>query len=133
MESAHIKLGIIRNTIHDLNNDNFIVLYKSFVRPILGYCYTTWFLHYIMYNKKIEKVQWKANKLVRNIPHLPYYLIQVFRIIMGVDKVDKIKLFSFNNRLSRCNSPKMMKSRTVTSFKQYTSSWRVLNNWKKST
>ena len=39
--NANSKLGIIRNTFHNLSKENFIVLYKSFVRLILEYCCTT--------------------------------------------------------------------------------------------
>ena len=55
VSSANSRLGIIRNTFHELSEHNFIVLYKSFVRPILEYCCTTWSPHLIMYHKEIEK------------------------------------------------------------------------------
>ena len=32
--NANSKLGIIKNTFHELTKDNFIILYKAFVRPI---------------------------------------------------------------------------------------------------
>ena len=33
--NANSKLGIIRNTFHDLSKDNLIVFFKLFVHPIL--------------------------------------------------------------------------------------------------
>ena len=33
--AANSKLGVIRNTFFELNKENFIVLYKAYVRPLL--------------------------------------------------------------------------------------------------
>ena len=105
INNANSKLGIIKNTFHELTKDNFIILYKAFVRPILEYCCTTWAPHFIKDHKEIEKVQKRATKLVKSISHLPYGerlkklslttlyyrrqradVLQVFRIIKGIDK-----------------------------------------------
>ena len=50
--NANSKLGIIRNTFHDLSKENLIVLYKSFVRPILEYCCTSWSPNLLIYHRK---------------------------------------------------------------------------------
>ena len=70
--NANSKLGIIKNPFHDLSRENFIVLYKSLVRPILEYCCTTWLPNLIMYHKEIEKIQRRATKLVKLVTNLPY-------------------------------------------------------------
>ena len=107
LNNANSKLGIIKNTFHELTIDNFIILYKALVRPILKYCCTTWAPHFIKNHKEIEKVQKRATKLVTSISNLPYGerlkklslttlyfkrqradLLQVFRIIKGMDKLD---------------------------------------------
>ena len=67
INNANSKLGIIKNTFHELTKDNFIILYKAFVRPILEYCCTTWVPHFIKDHKEIEKVQKKTTKLVKSI------------------------------------------------------------------
>ena len=41
INNANSKLGIIKNTLHELTKDNCIILYKAFFRPILEYCLTT--------------------------------------------------------------------------------------------
>jgi len=146
--SANSKLGIIRNTFHEITKDNFIVLYKSFVRPILEYCCTTWAPHFVMFHNDIEKVQRRATKLVKGIAHLPYSdrlkklnlttlyyrrqradMLQVYRIINNIDRIDKDTIFEFNKRPSRGNSLKIVKPRALTSFKQYNFSHRIINNW----
>ena len=105
--NANSKLGIIKNTFHELTIDNFIILYKALVRPILEYCCTTWAPHFIKDHKEIEKVRKRATKLVKLISHLPYGetlkklslttlyyrrqradVLQVFRIINGIEKLD---------------------------------------------
>ena len=107
INNANSKLGIIKNTFHELTKDNFIIFYKAFVQPILEYCCTTWAPHFIKDHKEIEKVEKRATKLVKSISHLPYGerlkklslttlyyrrqradVLQVFRIIKGMDKLD---------------------------------------------
>ena len=50
----------------------FIVLYKSFVHPILEYCSIVWSPNLIMYHKEIGKFKRRATKLVRSVANLPY-------------------------------------------------------------
>ena len=139
---------LLKNTFNELTQDNFIILYKAFVRPILEYCCTTWAPHFIKDHKEIEKVQKRATKLVESILHLPYGerlkklslttlyyrrhradVLQVFRIIKGIYNLDIGIFFELNSRPSRCNSLKLIKSRTLTSHKQFSCSHRVINNW----
>ena len=139
INNANNKLGIITNTFHELTKANFIILYKAFVRPILEYCCTTWAPHFIKDHKK-EKIQKRTTKLVISISHLPYGerlkklslttlyyrrqradVLQVFRIIKGIDKL--------NSRPSRYNSLTLSKPRSLTSHKQFSFSHRVINNW----
>ena len=47
-----------------------ILLYKSFVPPILKYCCTIWSDNLIMYQKEREKRG--ATKLVKSVTNLPY-------------------------------------------------------------
>ena len=128
--------------------DNFIILVTTLVRPILEYCCTTWAPHFIKDHKEIEKVQKRATKLVKSISHLPYGerlnklslttlyyrrqrsdVLQVFRIIKVMDKLDIGNFFELNSRPSRYNSLKLIKPRALTSHKLFSFSHRVINNW----
>ena len=148
INNANSKLGIIKNNFHELTKDNFIILYIAFVRPILEYCCATWAPHFIKDHKEIEKVQKRATKLVKSISHLPYGerlkklslttlyyrrqradVLQVFRIIKGIDKLDIGIFLELNSRSSRYNSLKLIKPRALTSHKQFSFSHRVINNW----
>ena len=62
INNANSKLGIIKNTFHELTIENFIILYTALVRPILEYCCTTLAPHFIKDHKEIEKVRKKATK-----------------------------------------------------------------------
>ena len=64
INNANSKLGIIKNTFHELTIDNFIIMYKALVRPILEYFCT------LYYRRERADV------------------LQVFRIIKGIDKLD---------------------------------------------
>ena len=56
-------------------------------------------------------------------------MLQVFRIIKGIDKLDIGNFFELNSRPSRYNSLKLIKPRALTSHKQFSFSHRVINNW----
>ena len=56
-------------------------------------------------------------------------MIQVFRIINGIDKLDSSHYFTFNSRQSRVNSQTLVKPRALTSVKQFSFSHRVVNHW----
>ena len=51
-------------------------------------------------------------------------MLQVFRIINGIDNLDKDKFFIFSDRPSRGNPLKIVKPRALTSYKQYSFSHR---------
>ncbi len=148
VSKANSRLGIIRNTFQTLTRDNFIPLYKSLVRPVIEYCCTTWYPHHVMLNRDIEKVQRRATKLVRDLSHLSYSdrlkrlnlttlyyrrqrsdMLQVYRIVHGIDRIDSNVFFKFSDRPTRGNSLRLLKPRALTSFKQYSFSHRIVNMW----
>ena len=56
-------------------------------------------------------------------------MLQVFRIIKGMDKLDIENFLELNRRPSRHNNLKLIKPRALTSHKQFSFSHRVINNW----
>ena len=109
---ANRNLGIIFRTFTYLDTEMFMSLYKSLVRPHLEYATVIWFPLYKKDRITIENVQRRATKLVRacknfsyperlrklGLPTLEYRrkrsdIIQVYKILNGIDKVDKNKLF----------------------------------------
>ena len=105
---ANKVLGIIRRTFKYQSPKVFINLYKSMMRPHLEYCSTVWSPSSVAEVKKLESIQRRATKMVNSVsknhmralgmPTLEFRrlrsdMIQVFRILRGIDKIDHSKLF----------------------------------------
>jgi hypothetical protein len=149
ISKANSRVGLIKRTFTNMDKFTFLPIYKSIVRPILEYCSSIWFP--IQKNEilEIEKVQKRATKLVREIKNKNYpdrlkYLnldtlhfrrlrcdvIQAFRIIKGIDKVNINDFFTFDDHSStRGHSLKVKKPRASTSVRLNSFSHRVVNNW----
>ena len=103
-------LGLIKRTFKHSDSDMLLCLYKSLVRPRLEYCSTVWTVLLKKEASEIEKIQRRATKMVKNIKDLSYSerlrklglptlecrrrradMIETFKIIHGIDKVDKNK------------------------------------------
>ena len=56
-------------------------------------------------------------------------MLQMFKIIKVMDKLDIGIFFELNSRPSRYNSLKLIKPRSLPSHKQFSFSQRVINNW----
>ena len=112
ISKANSRVGIIKRTFNKLNEENFKILYKSLVRPILEYCTPIWFPLNKREAEEIEKVQRRATKLVSTIRNKTYedriqdlnlttlYLrrkrtdmIQTFKIFKGLDDLDSSQFF----------------------------------------
>ena len=110
---ANKVLGIIRRTFKYQSPEVFMNLYKSMVRPHLEYCNTVWSPYSVAEVKKVESIQRRATKMVNSVSENSYPvrlralgmptlefrrlrsdMIQVFRILRGIDKIDHSKLLS---------------------------------------
>ena len=56
-------------------------------------------------------------------------VLQVFKIIIVIDKLDIGNIFEQNSRPLRYNSLILIKPRALTSHKQLSFSHRIINNW----
>ena len=98
-----------------MDTDMLFNPYKSTVRPHLEYATTVWSPIYKKDKITIENVQRRATRLVKSIQHLTYPerlrllgltpleysgeradMIQVYKILHGIDKVDKDKFFTMS-------------------------------------
>ena len=107
IKNANRTLGLIKRTIKSRNKEVIIKLYKALVRPKLEYCVQAWrpFLKKDIDN--LERVQRRATKIITECRNQNYEtrlktlnlisledrrtrgdLIQVFKLIKGIDKVD---------------------------------------------
>ena len=76
MESKLLKakqmLGIVRSTFKYINEDIFLRLYKSIIRPHLEYADIVWAPTTKEYQDKLEKFQRRATRIVPSLSHLSY-------------------------------------------------------------
>ncbi len=146
--TANSRLGIIRSTFHCIDKEGFIVLYKCLVRPILEYCNLIWLPHLRKHQIMIEQIQRRATRMIQGMDTLTYSerlvalhldtlyyrrrradLIQVYRIVNKIDCIEMSDLFEYDTGITRGNSKKLFKPRSVTSIKQHSFSHRVINDW----
>jgi len=81
INTAYSFLGIIKINFIYLDEDAFVMLYKSLVRSHLEYANSVWNPHRLGLIKDLEKVQMRATKLVITIKNLTYK-----------DKTQKVKI-----------------------------------------
>ena len=146
---ANRNLGIIFRTFTFLDEETFLNLYKSLVRPHVEYSTPNWSPYYKKDRIMIENVQRRATKLVTSLknysyperlkklglPTLEYRreradLIQVFKILNNIDLVDKEKLFTIAEyRQTRGHPFKLFKRRSRLNIRANSFSNRVVNSW----
>ena len=131
-----------------MDKNMFTTLYKSIVRPHLEYGSNIWSVMYIKEAIQIENVQRRATKLVKNIQHLSYcdrsrYLrlpslqyrrlrsdmVETFRIINNIDKVNRNKIFPKNENTTRGHKHKIYKKHCRANIRKYGFSQRVVDTW----
>ena len=124
------------------------MLYKAYIRPILEYSVTTWSPHLRRHEIQIEAIQRRATKIIPSIAHLSYTerlkflkldtlfyrrrrgdLLQVYRIMNQVDRLDFNTFFELNTYNTRGNTKKICKPRANSTIKQNSFNHRVINDW----
>lgn len=145
---ANRNLGIIFRTFTYIDQDIFLHLYKSLVRPHLEFASPVWSPHYKKDSILIENVQRRATRLVRGLkeysytdrlkilglPTLEYRreradLIQVYKILNNIDILDKNKLFTVLDNSTRGHSAKLYKRQFRLTSRANSFSNRVINSW----
>ena len=133
-KKANQRLGMIKRSFTYMDKNMFTTLYKSIVRPHLEYGSNIWSVMYKKEAIQIENVQ----RLVKNIQHLSYsdrsrYLglpslqyrrlrsdmVETFRIINNIDKVNSNKIFPKNENTTRGHKHKIYKKQCRTNIRKY--------------
>ncbi|MCG8047037.1 MAG: reverse transcriptase domain-containing protein [Candidatus Thiodiazotropha endolucinida] len=146
---ANRNLGIIFRTFTYLDQEIFLNLYKSLVRPHLEYSTPVWSPFYKKDRIIIENVQRRATRLVPSLKGLTYTqrlkqlglptleyrreradLIQVYKIIHNIDIVEKDKLFKPTQYgATRGHSYKLYKKRSRLNVRANSFGNRIINTW----
>ena len=108
INTAMKMLRYIRHTFKYMDEEIFLLLYRSLVRPHLEFCSTVW-SPYLKYNKDaVERVQRRATKMVPTLKDLSYTerlqrlkletleyrrrradLLEAYRIINNIHSIDQ--------------------------------------------
>ena len=83
INAAYSYLGIIKRNFIYLDENAFVMLYKSLVRSHLECANSVWNPHRLGLIKDLEKVQMRATKLVISIKNITY---------MYKDRLKRLKL-----------------------------------------
>ena len=151
VKKANRVLFSIRKCFSKLSLSSFKIIYKTYARPHLDYCSQIWSPHLKKDINLIEGVQRRATKLVKGLRNLSYEerlvsvglttlkfrrtrgdLIETFKIMKNIDKVDSTQFFSLsNNPHLRGHSLKLFKARVKFTVRQNWFSQRVIDLWNK--
>ena len=147
MQIQHWEL--YEDTLKVKKKNVIVKLYKTLVRPKLEYCVQAWCPYLKKDIENIERVQHRATKLVGECAGLNYNdrldktslitlekrrmegdLIQVFKLIKGIDRVDYNKFFQLvDNSRTRGHRFKIVKVRSRLDIRNKSFSQRVVNSW----
>ena len=138
----------IRKSFTCLDKHTLPALYKALVRPRMEYAVQAWSPQLRKDILKLEKVQRRATKLIPDIANLPYEvrlkrlnlttledrrergdMIEVFKILKGIDKIQNDFLELDTNPRTRGHALKLKKTRHRTQKRMMFFSSRIVNKW----
>ena len=148
-KKAMVALRLLKMTFSRLTTENFKALYTTYVRPHMDYCFPTVGPHMAQDILKLEKIQRRATKLVREIRNLSYEdrlrkldlmsmkdraargdLIETYKILTNKLDIDPTKLFKLqDNTRTRGHHLKLEKKRAAHHFRAKFFSNRAVTPW----
>jgi hypothetical protein len=147
---AQSILGMIKRNFKALKKEDFLILYKSYVRPHLEYNVQAWSPYLQKDIKCLENVQRRATRLVTGLKKMTYEerlkrlglttleqrrlrgdLLEAYKILTNKENVNKDNFFEQNSSGYglRGHSLKLYVPRSSTTIRQNFFSVRVVKNW----
>ena len=148
MNKTNQLIGLIKRSFSFMDKELFLKLYKTLVRTHTDYGNSIWYPITKKNKQAIENLQRRATKIVPeikdlsyeerlrelNLPTLEYRrrrgdLIQMFKILHGIDDIDSSKLVTLNENTARGHSFKLNKPRCLKSLQQNAFPARCIDDW----
>ena len=148
---AMSALGVVKKCFKHLDEESLPVLYKAYIRPHMETCVQAWSPYYKRDIEVLEKIQRRTTKLVPSLKQLPYEerlsrlnlmpleerrlrgdLIETYKILKGIDKVNQAKFFKLTQEhRTRGHELKIFKPRLKKGLllRKNFFSVRVVNAW----
>ena len=149
IKTANATLGMIKRTIKSRSKNVILRLYKALVRPKLEYCVQAWRPYLAKDIDRIERVQHRATKMIKECKNMSYEnrlvatglttledrrtrgdVIEVFKMVNGINKVDYQNYFHLaDNNITRGHKFKLAKARSRLDIRKNYFSQRAVNVW----
>jgi len=147
---ARSVLGMVRRHFRRLDCRDFLLIYKTYIRPHVEYCIQSWAPYLQKDIQCLESVQRSATRLIYGFKKLPYEqrlarlglttlqvrrergdLIECYKILTGKENVDAQQFFRLADSMYdlRGHSLKLVVNRSRLSVRQNFFSQRVVNAW----
>jgi hypothetical protein len=142
---AHRTLAMIKRNFSNFSDEVVLRQYKSLVRPQLEYAVLAW-RPYLKKDIALVGVQRRATKPVHHFRDFQYEdrlralhlttletrrlrrdLIEVFKIVRRLDKLESERLFTVNTSGTRGHELKLFKARCRLNYKKFTFLHRVVD------
>ena len=143
-------LRMVNRAFNRLDKEEFLVIYKSFIRTHLEYCVQSWNPHFVRDEEVLEKVQRRATKCVKGMKNKEYTerlrelglttlkrrrirgdLIETYKILSGKENVNRDTFFHLmdSERQLRGHGLKLYKRHCRLDTRKFFFSQRVVNSW----
>ena len=148
--AARKIISMVKRNFRRLDKDDFLIIYKTYIRPHLEYCVQSWSPHLNCDMNMLEKTQMLATTLVGKLKSCTYDerlralglttlkerrrrgdMIEVYKLLTGKENVAYDQFFSIEQSKQhlRGHTMRLVKERSRLDVRKYSFGQRVVNDW----